>query len=229
MDLYAISGLDFSPVYVWLDARKELFAGLFGWAVIVPEGSEGVVAELTRVQEDADAARRKKVAATLQRRPKGPLVIQHARQFDPESGKSVAGTTVVVSGNRIQAVGRDGEVAVPAGAEVIDAAGKSLLPGLWDMHTHLGDDDGVLNLAAGVTTVRDMANDVDKLQDLRQSWESGAAVGPRVLMAGFIDGPGPFAGPTKALVSTEKEALDWVDRYASLGYVLDPKLVPAII
>ena len=55
-------------------------------------------------------------------------------------------------------------------------------------------------------------------------------------MAGFMDGPGPFAGPTKVLVSTEKEALDWVDRYAKLGYVqiklyssLDPQLVPAIV
>ena len=61
-------------------------------------------------------------------------------------------------------------------------------------------------------------------------------MGPRVLMAGFMDGPGPFAGPTKVLVSTEKDALDWVDRYASMGYVqiklyssLDPKLVPAIV
>ena len=60
--------------------------------------------------------------------------------------------------------------------------------------------------------------------------------GPRVLMAGFLDGPGPYAGPTKALVSTEAQALEGVDRYAKLGYVqiklyssLDPALVPPIV
>ncbi|HEX3557160.1 MAG TPA: amidohydrolase family protein [Thermoanaerobaculia bacterium] len=234
-DLYAVHGLGFSPGYEWLDSQHHLFAGISGWAAVVPEGWEGVIPELTKAQDAAEAARQKTLAAKLPHRPKGPLVLQHARLFDPESGKLVPETTVVVAGNRIQAVGHDGEVATPAGAEVIDTKGKTLLPGLWDMHTHLGDDDGLLNLAAGVTTVRDMANDIDKLRDLKRRWESGEAVGPRVLMAGFMDGPGPFAGPTKVLVSTEKEALDWVDRYAAMGYVqiklyssLDPKLVPAI-
>ena len=144
--------------------------------------------------------------------------------------------TVIVAGNRIQAVGKDGEVAVPAGVEVIDARGKTLLPGLWDMHVHLSESDGLFNLAAGVTSVRDMANDVDELQDMRRRWDSGEGIGPRVLMAGFIDGPGPYAGPTKVLVSTEAQALEWVERYAKLGYVqiklyssLDPKLVPPIV
>ena len=143
---------------------------------------------------------------------------------------------MIVSGNRILAVGKDGEVTVPSGFEVVDAQGKTLLPGLWDMHVHLSEDQGLFNLACGVTTVRDLANDVDQLQDMRKRWDSGEGIGPRVLMAGFMDGPGPYAGPTKVLVSTEKEALDWVDRYAKLGYVqiklyssLDPKLVPPIV
>ncbi|HSS75867.1 MAG TPA: amidohydrolase family protein [Thermoanaerobaculia bacterium] len=235
-DLYAVYGLGLSPGYEWLDSDHHLFAGIQGWAAIFPEGWDSVIPELTKAQDAAEAARLKGLAAKLPHRPKGPLVIQHARLFDPESGKVVPETTVVIAGNRIQAVGHDGEVATPAGAEVIDAKGKTMLPGLWDMHTHLGDDDGLLNMAAGVTTVRDMANDVDKLRDLKRRWENGDAVGPRVLMAGFMDGPGPFAGPTKVLVSTEKEALDWVDRYAAMGYVqvklyssLDPKLVPPIV
>ena len=234
--LYSISGFSFSPGYEWLDSENHLLAGIQGWAVVVPEGWEGIIPELTKVQDDAEVARVKGLAAKLAHHPKGGgLVVQHARLFDPGSGRLTPETTVVVAGNRIQAVGQ-GEVAVPAGAEVIDAKGKTLLPGLWDMHTHLSEDDGLLNLAAGVTTVRDMANDIDKLQDLRKRWENGDAVGPRVLMAGFMDGPGPFAGPTKVLVSTEKDALDWVDRYAAMGYVqiklyssLDPKLVPAIV
>jgi imidazolonepropionase-like amidohydrolase len=127
-------------------------------------------------------------------------------------------------------------VKVPEGAEVVDAKGKTLLPGLWDSHVHLSSLDGLLHLAAGVTSVRDLANDTDFLLDLRRRYDSGEALGPRVLMAGIIDGPGPYAGPTKVLVSTKEDALKAVDRYAQLGYVqiklyssLDPALVPPIV
>ena len=110
------------------------------------------------------------------------------------------------------------------------------MPGLWDMHEHTSDDEGLQHLAAGVTTVRDMANDVDETLVRKRRWESGDLVGPRLLLAGFIDGPGPFAGPTKVLVSTPDSARAWVNRYADLGYEqikvyssLDTALVPVII
>jgi imidazolonepropionase-like amidohydrolase len=93
-----------------------------------------------------------------------------------------------------------------------------------------------MHLAAGVTSVRDLANDTDFLVDLRRRFNEGEVLGPRVLMAGVLDGPGPYAGPTKALVSTPEEAIHWVDHYAKLGYVqikiyssVDPALVPVII
>jgi imidazolonepropionase-like amidohydrolase len=163
-------------------------------------------------------------------------VIRGARLFDPETRTVRPHTTVVVSGNRIQAVGRDGEVPIPPRAEVVNARGKMLLPGLWDMHQHFTDVDGILDLAAGVTTGRDLANDSDYLLGLKRKWDSGEAIGPRVVLAGVIEGPGPYAGPTKVLVDTEEKARAAVDRYAELGYVqikvyssLDPKLVPPIV
>ena len=236
VDLYAISGLGFTPGYLWLDEQKNLFASGGGWAMLCLDGWQSAVPELTKIQDAAVGKRLKDLAAKLSRRPKGPLVFKNARLFDPETRTVRPGTTVVLSGNRIQAVGKDGEVAVPAGAEVVDAQGKTLLPGFWDMHTHLGEDDGLLHLAAGVTTVRDLANDTDKVLDLKRQWDSGETVGPRVLLSGFIEGPGPYAGPTKVLVDTEEEALAAVDNYAKLGYVqvklyssLDTKLVPAIV
>jgi hypothetical protein len=175
------------------------------------------------------------LAKRLPRRPQGGLAITHARLFDPQRKVLVPGTTVVVSGNRIQAVGKDGEVSIPAGFETIDAQGKVLLPGMWDMHAHVGENDGLLNLAAGVTTVRDHANDTDKLLALRKRIDNGEAVGTRIVMAGFMDGPGPFAGPTKVLVDTPEKVAAAIDNYAKLGYVqikmyssLDPKLVPGL-
>lgn len=234
--LYSISGLGFTPNYLWLDDKHELFASIDGWAALYREGWVDVVPQLTNAQDAAEKAHYRDLAGKLAHHPQGGLAIRHARLFDPETRTLQPDTTVIVSGNRIQAVGKDGEVTVPAGVEVVDAQGKTLLPGLWDMHVHLSEEQGLFNLACGVTTVRDLANDVDHLLDMRKRWDSGEGIGPRVLMAGFIDGPGPFAGPTKVLVSTEKEALDWVDRYAKLGYVqiklyssLDPKLVPPIV
>jgi len=235
--LYALSGLGFAPGYVWLDENRDLFVSVGGWAAVFREGWVDVVPKLTGIQSAAEKARYKDLAARLTHHPQGGgLAIRHARLFDPATLAVQPDMTVIVAGNRIQAVGKDGEVRVPPGVEVIDARGKTLLPGLWDMHVHLSESDGLFNLAAGVTSVRDMANDIDELQDMRRRWDSGEGIGPRVLMAGFIDGPGPYAGPTKVLVSTEREALEWVERYAKLGYVqiklyssLDPKLVPPIV
>jgi len=125
---------------------------------------------------------------------------------------------------------------VPAGALVVDGAGKTLLPGLWDMHAHVGENDGLLNLAAGVTTVRDLANDTDSLLARRKRIEQGREIGTRIVLAGVIDSPGPYQAPTKVLVSTEQEARAAVDNYVRLGYVqikiyssVKPELVPVII
>lgn len=233
--LYALTGGSFEPSWVWLDGDRRLFAFHDGWATLILEGGERSVPELARFQEDKEAARRKAGAVRLTRRPAGPLAIRGARLFDPATGAVRPGTTVLIVQDRITAVGRDGEVKVPAGAEVVEARGRFLMPGLWDMHTHVSPLDGWLNIAAGVTTVRDLANDINRLAALQRQLDSGEAIGPRILKAGIIDGPGPFAGPTDALVANEQDALSWVNRYASLGYQqvklyssLDPKLVPAI-
>jgi hypothetical protein len=236
LNLYAVSGLGLEPIYLWLDDRQGLFAIYDGWSTIVLEGWEGAMAPLVKAQDQVAAARDRQLAARLARRPGGRLVIRNARLFDAETLASRPGTTVIVAGDRIEKVAADGAEPLPGDAEVIDAGGKALLPGLWDSHVHLSPVDGRLHLAAGVTTVRDMANDIDQLQDMRRRWESGEAVGPRVLMAGFIDGPGPYAGPSKVLVSTREQALAAVDRYQQLGYrqikiysSLDPALVPPIV
>jgi len=214
----AVTGLGFAPSALWLDADGELFAVVDAWFSLVREGWEAASDRLLEAQREASTRRWRDVASRVARRPEGALVVRAARLFDPATLSVREGTTVVVDGERIAAVGRDGEVVIPQGAEVIDAAGRTLLPGLWDMHTHVGELDGPLHLAAGVTSVRDLANDVDTLAALRRLWDAGETLGPRVLPSGFLDGPGPYAGPTKALVDTAEAGRDWIRRYAALGY-----------
>ena len=234
--LYEISGLSFTPDPLWLAADHSLFAAGSDWSVLIRDGGEAVWPALLEAQKAHASARGEEVARKLIHRPVGKLLIEHARLFDSEAMKARDGMSVLVSGSRIVAVAPDGELPGSAGAEVIDAKGKMLLPGLWDMHVHLGDwDDGLLHIAAGVTTVRDMANDIDHLNDLRTKFDQGRLIGPRIVMAGFIDGRGFYQGPTKVFGDTREEALADIERYKSLGYEqikvyssLKPELVPYI-
>jgi imidazolonepropionase-like amidohydrolase len=233
---YAITGFGFTPYRLWLDERGEFFAGGSDWLALVREGWEPVLPELFRADQEAETAWGARLGSTLAHRPAGPVVFRNANLFDSRTGQTRRGTTVVVSGNRIQAVGPDGSVQAPAGAQVIDATGKTLMPGMFDMHVHLGLVDGFFHLASGVTSVRDLANDTTVFPQVAAEWNAGTKVGPRVVvMAGFIDGPGPFAGPTGLRAETPEEARRHVTWYADHGYKhikvyssLKPELVPVI-
>ncbi|HYR11281.1 MAG TPA: amidohydrolase family protein, partial [Longimicrobium sp.] len=233
---YAVSGFGFQPWRLWLDERGEFFASGGDWLAFVREGWEGVLPDLFRAHQEAETAWGAGLGSTLAHRPDGPVVFRNANLFDSQTGQSRPGTTVVVRGNRIEAVGPDGSVQVPQGAQVIDAGGKALLPGLFDMHVHLGLVDGLFHLASGVTSVRDLANDTTTFLQVAREWNAGTKVGPRVVvMAGFIDGSGPFTGPTGLRADTPEQARAHVNWYADHGYKhikvyssLKPELVPVI-
>jgi Amidohydrolase family len=232
--LYSISGLSFTPNFIWLEEDGAYFASSSSWFSVVQEGWESVLPELSKIQDALIAIQNKQMAKTLGHKPSGALVIENGNVFDATTGKILPEATVLISGNRIQSVGP--KFKMPEGTEVIDATGKTVMPGLWDMHVHLSDVDGPLNIAAGVTTVRDLANDTDFVMNLRNQFDRGEAIGPRVILAGFVDGSGPYAGPTKVLVDNEEQIRAAIDNYAKLGYVqikvyssIKPELVPFII
>ena len=168
--------------------------------------------------------------------PKGDLVIRNARLYDPRDLSVTDHTSVLVRGERIVRIAADGDLKdAKPDAEVIDAGGKFLMPGLWDNHQHFGDVDGMLDLASGVTSARDMANDTDGFLKRIERFDNGSEIGPRVLKAGIIDGTGELAGPTKMRADTAEEALKDVDWYADHGYAqikiyssMKPELVPVI-
>ena len=176
---YEIAGLSYTPMPIWLDDDGALFAEGSDWSMVIREGWESAAKALLVEQSRRSDAMKARWAQTLARQPKGELVFTHCRLFDAPAAPTSPNTTIVVSANRIARVGPDGGVSIPANAEVIDATGKTILPGLWDMHVHLGfETDGLLHLAAGVTSVRDMANDIDKLQEARLSFGNGTRSAP---------------------------------------------------
>src|SRR5437867_610501 len=231
---YAISGLSFTPFDIWLEPDGTFFGSVSAWSTILREGYDNAAKPMLEAQDAAAQRRMEQLTARLTHKPpRGSIVIRNAILFDSVNAALVPSTTIVIQGDRIAAVGPS--ATAPDGATVIDATGKTVLPGLWDMHQHLSPNDGLLNIAAGVTTVRDMANDIDFLMNLKKRFSDGSQIGPRIIAAGFMDGPGPYAGPTKVLVNSEEEIRAAIDRYKKLGYEqikvyssMRPELVPFI-
>lgn len=231
----AIAGLGFAPSLLWLDEDGELFATVSPWSSIIRAGAEAAIPTLVADDQAWMAARAAKLAGKLAHRPPAAgLAITHARLYDSERKAVVPDATVVVVGDRITAVG-NATTPVPPGAQVIDAHGRTLIPGLWDMHVHLFDGDGALQIASGITAVRDLGNDIEGLAARVSRFDAGTEIGPHVMRAGLIDGPGPLAAPTGVLAGTPEEATAAVKKYAEAGYVqikiyssVPPPLVPVI-
>jgi len=233
---FAITGLSFEPQTVWLDDEQHLFAIPGTWFAFLREGWEKTNDQLYAIDVKMRDERYGRLAKELARHPVHPVAIEHVRLFDSEQAVMREDQTVVVSGDRFVSVGSSGSVQVPADAEHVDGTGKTILPGLFDMHAHAQPLDGILNIASGVTTVRDMGNDIADLQHLQDRWQNGSAIGPRVWKSGFIDGHGPFQAPTGLYADTQAEADAAVNRYADLGYIqiklyssLNPDFVPGIV
>ncbi len=125
--------------------------------------------------------------------PSRPIVIQGATLIDGTGRAALADSVVVLQGGRFQAVGKRGDVAIPQGAEVIDAKGKTLLPGFIDGHCHYRDWMGELYLAYGVVTCPNISNNpVEWITAQREGVKNGTIRGPRVwASANIIDGPPP--------------------------------------
>jgi hypothetical protein len=233
---FAITGLSFEPQTVWLDDDQHFFGSPGKWFAILKEGWEGKNDQLYALDRAAEDARNGRLAHELAQHLDHPVAVEHVRLFDSEQATIREDQTVVINGQRITMVGPSADVVAPKDAQHIDGTGKTLLPGLFDMHVHAQPVDGLLNIASGVTSVRDMGNDIEELKHLQTQWDSGAAIGPRVWKAGFIDGHGPFQAPTGLYADTVEEAQAAVNRYADLGYVqikvyssLKPELVPGIV
>jgi imidazolonepropionase-like amidohydrolase len=234
--LYQIDGLDFSPTYLWLDNQRNFFASVSGWTGLVREGFESAFPTLLTAQQEVESARAADLARKFIHHPAGDLVIKNVTLFDSVTAKTIPAQRVTVRGERIVSVEPERGQPTASDAQVIDGTGKMLFPGLWDMHQHLFPDNAFLDIAAGITTARDLANSIEELGKLKKHIEQGEQIGPRIVLAGFIDGPGPFEGPVKVLAATPEEARQRVDRYADLGYVqikiyssVKPELVPVII
>jgi imidazolonepropionase-like amidohydrolase len=237
--LAVMHGLGATPQAVWVDAEGELAASSVGWFVTVHPRFVPALDAMRAIESAYRNAAGNALARTIPVAAQGNVIIRNVALFDSERGVVVPAQSVVIAGDQITAVGPVASVRTPRGAQVIDGTGKTLVPGMWDMHTHfqLTSQTNVVlrHLSIGVTTIRDMAADTDVGVSHRDRANDGTLVSPRVILAGFMEGPTQWRGPSAVLISTEDEAREWVARYDSLGYrqiklynVFHPDLVPTV-
>jgi hypothetical protein len=218
LELYSLSGFGGPPSFVWVTPKRDFFATISGWSSVILEGHDELIDELKLVQDEIEEQYFFEQADKLTGKQEGPIAIKNVSVFDATKGSLVKGRTVLIEGDVIKQVGKAKKVKVPANATVIDGAGKTLLPGLWDNHTHYDMTQGLYHLAAGVTNIKDMGNSLE-LPGVRKKVDAGELLGPEIsVISGFIDFAGPFAGPTGKIVSSLDEGLAAVDYYASNGY-----------
>lgn len=220
VQLLAQTGLGLSPQFYWAttDAKPRVFALVVpGFMTIAEEGWGGVGKELAERQKAAEARLLTELAGRLQRKLVGLTVVKNVRVFDSDKGVLGAPSDVYVLRGRVTAV-------LPTGAPVrgavneIDGAGRVLLPGLFDMHGHVGRWEGGLNLAAGVTTVRDMGNDNATMQQILDETADGRLLGPQVVPAGFLEGESPYSANLGFVVKDLGQAKNAIDWYVEHGY-----------
>jgi imidazolonepropionase-like amidohydrolase len=222
-DRFTIAGLIWGRETLWFDANRILIAAVttdaeFDHFEAIREGyesglgtfvglagSDGMAA-LAEISKGISGSRAEKIALVG-----GTLIDGTGRDPVPDS-------VVVIEKGRIVDAGPKSRVKIPSGAQKVDARGKTILPGLWDMHAHFEQVEwGPIYLAAGATTVRDCGNEFEVITAVRDAVASGHGLGPRLLLAGIVDGTGPSAIGVER-VDTPEQAKVWTDKYHDAGF-----------
>jgi imidazolonepropionase-like amidohydrolase len=214
---YALIGLDITPMPVWVDDSGKFFAMIspLSW---LPVGYEGSLLALQKAQDDALAKRSPAIAKSLLETPAGPVAFTNVRAF-VAGARFADAQTVIVDKGLITAVGPSASVPLPPRARVIDGKGKTLVPGLWDSHMHVGGDaSGPMLLSLGVTSVRDPGNDNGLTLARIARRNAGELLSPHVYPSVLIDGKGPNTAQVATVVNSQEEALVAVRKAKADGF-----------
>jgi imidazolonepropionase-like amidohydrolase len=239
LERYTIANLMFGREILWMDAQGNLaaamtFAGGLPMEAVRAE-YEPALPQLYQRGVDQEMADLAALDHRLPPEHAGTFAIAGATLVDATGAPPIEDSVVIVRGGRIAAVGPRGKVGIPRGMTVLNAQGQTLLPGLWEMHTHFsGVEFGPALLAAGITTARDCGGEFDYLVAQRDAIEKRNALGPRPLLAGLVDAGGAKAfGQVTA--ETPEEARAVVSRYHANGFqqiklytYLNPEIVRII-
>lgn len=222
LERYTIANLMFGREVLWMDNQSNLaaamtFAGGLPMEAVRDE-YEPALRELYRAGVAQEMADLDAIGREVPPERSGVFAIAGATLVDGTGAPAVEDAVVLIRNGRIAAVGPRAKISIPRGMAIIDAKGRTLLPGLWEMHTHFsGVEFGPALLASGITTARDCGGEFDYLVEQRDAVEKRGAISPRLLLAGLVD-----AGGAKAfgdvVAETPDEGRAAVDRYHAAGF-----------
>ncbi len=240
LDRYALSGRVWGRETFWIDEQGKLVAykgvdAEFDHFEAIRRGYEDALGAFVRSAAADGVAALREQAQTAAEPKDGaahPVAYVGATLIDATGATPVRDSVVLVDKGRIAAAGPSSSVPIPAGARRVDVSGKTIVPGLWEMHAHFEQVEwGPVYLAAGVTTARDCGNEMDFITSVRDTIDAGNGLGPRLLLACIVDGYGTGSIGTSRLrdeagipelISRFKDArCSQVKIYSSL----DPKLI----
>ena len=198
LDRYTIEGLIWGRETLWFDANRNLVAAIttdaeFDHFEAIREGYESALGDFVgRAGADGMSALAE-ISRGIAGSRESTIAIVGGTLIDGTGAAPVADAAVVIRKGRIVAAGARSKVKIPRHANVVDAHGKTILPGLWDMHAHFEQVEwGPIYLAAGVTTVRDCGNEFEFITAVRDAIAQRRGLGPRLLLAGIVDGTGTY-------------------------------------
>src|SRR6478752_9297947 len=219
----SVRGLIWGMESLWMDEQDHLVALVSVDAEMdhfeaVAEGYEDGLANFVAGAARDGMANLAKVAASFTAQPASVTAIVGGRLIDGTGKPPIENAVVILKDGKIAAAGPAATTPIPRGAEFVDAKGKSVLPGLWEMHAHFEQVEwGPIYLATGVTTARDVGNEREFIVAARDAIAAGRGIGPRLVMAGVVDGTGPFAlGVIR--VDTPEQAREQVQKYKAEGF-----------
>lgn len=218
VQLAFISGILPSPLPVWLDENKRYFADI-SFISVIPAGYEGALKQLRDTQEKATAD----AVAGIARRfltpaAKAPVLFDNVRLFDADNGAFLADRAVLARDGKIAAIGAAGSLKAPAGTRTIDGRGKTLVPGIWDSHLHIGDDWDVLsNMANGITSFRSPGTNFDRAVEATKRRADHSLLMGEPFISVIIDRKDPLAAQGAEVVSSADEAIAAVRRVKDAG------------
>src|SRR4051812_2334509 len=239
LERYAIDGVVWGREAVWLDEHGVLAAAItraggLSFEAVREDLEPALVGFVQRATRDR-IADLEAITARVPPLKSGTYAMTGATVIDGTGRAPITDAVVVVRDGRIAEVGPRASVTIPGDAPAVPVDGKTIVPGLWDMHTHVTQVEWApVYLGAGVTTVRDMGNEFEFITPLRDAIASGRAAGPRIVAAGLIDGGGPNAFGVY-YAATVEEAKQAVAKYHDAGFqqikiygLVTPPIVEAI-
>ncbi|MCC1484961.1 amidohydrolase family protein [Winogradskyella immobilis] len=221
LDRYVIEGINWGGRTVWLDQDKNLVAIVKANTQIrevIRKGYEEAMPVFIAGNVTEQMNTLSEYTKNYKEQQSNIIALIGADIVDGINNSTQRNMSLLIENGKITHIGKQSKIKIPDSAQIIDLSGKTLIPGLWDMHAHSNQVQWApAYLAGGVTTIRDNGNEVEFATTFRDAIAKKGMIGPDILLAGMTDGPG-IKGNGIIRATNVEEAKQVVEMYFDNGY-----------